>query len=259
MLVTVRVLRALWRLLRLAAHVLAGMATVVWCFPHWDGATRARRIQRWSARGLAILGVQLNVRGQPPADGPRLIVSNHISWLDVLVILAACPCRFVAKAEVHHWPVLGRLVAGAGTLFIERERKRDALRVVHRVVERLRAGDVVALFPEGTTSDGHTVLPFHANLLQAALATDVPVQPVGLAYRPVTALPEALVRHDAVIYVGDMTLLASLWRVATAHDVVACLHWGSAQCAAGRDRRTWASALRAEVARLAGLPPPVEP
>ena len=92
------------------------------------------------------------------------------------------PARFVSKADVRHWPLLGWLVACGGTLFIERERKRDALRVVHQMAEALQAGETVAVFPEGTTSDGHGLLPFHANLLQAAIATETPVQPVALRY-----------------------------------------------------------------------------
>nr|WP_236640465.1 lysophospholipid acyltransferase family protein [Tepidimonas charontis] len=255
---SISTLRALGRLLRLALHVLAGLWTVTRRFPHWDADTRAARIQTWSAQALAILGVAVRVHGEPPAHGPRLVVANHVSWLDILVIDAVRPCRFVAKADVHRWPLLGRLVAGAGTLFIERERKRDALRVVHRLAERLQAGDVLAVFPEGTTSAGATVLPFHANLLQAALATDTPVQPLGVAYRAAGAAPDALARHDAPVYVGDTSLLTSLWRVVRAHDLVACLHWGEAQTAQGRDRRSWAVALRAEVAALAGLPPPID-
>ena len=96
---------------------------------------------------------------------------------------AVHPARFVSKADVGHWPFIGYLVASGGTLFIERERKRDALRVVHQIAAALQAGDIVAVFPEGTTSDGHDVLPFHANLLQAAIATAAPVQPLVLRYR----------------------------------------------------------------------------
>ncbi len=251
-------MRALWRLVRLVLHVLGGLWTVVQRFPQCDEPTRARHIQAWSAQALVILGVRVAVVGEPTLGGPCLVVANHVSWLDILVINAVRPCRFVAKADVHHWPLLGRLVAGAGTLFIERERKRDALRVVHHLAERLQAGDVLAIFPEGTTSDGRTVLPFHANLLQAALATAAAVQPVGLAYRPAGVPPDDLRRHDAPAYVGDTSLLASLWRVARACDLVAHLHWGSLQFADGRDRRTWAAALRSEVAALAGLPPPVD-
>ena len=98
-------------------------------------------------------------------------------------IHAVCPqARFVSKADVKHWPVLGRLVDAADTLYLERERRRDAMRVVHRMSEALAAGDTVAVFPEGTTGEGRDLLPFHANLLQAAIATATPVQAVALRF-----------------------------------------------------------------------------
>lgn len=247
---------ALLRALRLLGHVLRGLWTVRRHFPRWDEAERARRVQAWSAQLLELLGVPLRQQGEPPPAG-SLVVANHVSWLDILAVDAARPCRFIAKADVHRWPLLGALVAGAGTLFIERSSRRDALRVVHQAAERLRAGDVLAFFPEGTTSDGHTVLPFHANLLQAAVVTDAPVVPLGVAYRRAGDAPGR--RHDAPAYVGDMTLLTSLWRVLRAADLEAELRWGTPQRAAGRDRRAWAADLRAEVARLAGLPPPASP
>ena len=243
---------ALLRALRLLGHVLHGLWTVRRHFPRLDETERARRKQAWAQRLLELLGVQLRTRGVPPAAG-SLVVVNHVSWLDIVAIDAVQPCRFIAKADVHRWPLLGALVAGAGTLFVERASRRDALRVVHLAAERLQAGDVLAFFPEGTTSDGGTVLPFHANLLQAALATGRPAVPLGIAYRHAGA-PQR--RHEAPVYTGAMTLLASLWRVLRAPDLVVELHWGAAQAAQGRDRRAWAADLRAEVARLAGLPPP---
>jgi 1-acyl-sn-glycerol-3-phosphate acyltransferase len=248
--------RAAGRLLRLVGHLLRGLHTLRTRFP---GATEAQRqadIQAWSQQALRILGVHLQVLGEPPVAGPLLVVSNHISWLDIVALNAARPCRFVSKADVKHWPVVGRLVAGSGTLFIEREKRRDALRVVHHMAERLRAGDVLAVFPEGTTGDGQGVLPFHANLLQAALAADSAIQPVGLAYLhgQGQGLQGEAARHNAPTYIGDTTLVASIWRTVCASDVQATVHWGEPDTAQGRDRRAWAEALRAEVARLADLP-----
>lgn len=244
--------RAAVRLLRLVLHLLRGLHTLRTRFPTASEAQRQQAIRDWSRRLLAILGVQLQVLGEPPAAGPLLVLSNHISWLDIIVLNAARPGRFVSKADVRHWPLIGRLVAGSGTLFIERDQRRDALRVVHHMAERLRAGDVLVVFPEGTTGDGRAVLPFHANLLQAALAADSAIQPVGLAYlhgNGQALLGEAR-RHDAPTYIGETTLVASLWRTACARDVQATVHWGEPDTAQGRDRRAWAQALRAEVARL---------
>src|SRR3569832_1870289 len=111
-----------------------------------------------------------------------LLVANHISWLDILVVHAARHCRFVSKSEVKRWPLIGTLATGANTLNIERESRRDAVRVVHHMAEALRAGDVLAVFPEGTTSDGRALLPFHANLIQAAISAAAPVLPVALSF-----------------------------------------------------------------------------
>lgn len=252
----VNTLRAAGRLIRLTWHLLRGLRTLRRDFPVLGEAQRQQAIRDWSTQALRILGVHLQVLGEPPLAGPLLVVSNHMSWLDIFVLNASRPCRFVSKADVKHWPLVGELVAGSGTLFIEREKRRDALRVVHHMAERLQAGDVLAVFPEGTTGEGQGLLPFHANLLQAALATDSPIQPVGLVYlhgQGQALLGEAP-RHQAPVYVGSTTLLSSLWRTASAPDLQATVHWGEVDTAQGRDRRAWAEALRAEVARLSDQP-----
>ncbi|HJV96953.1 MAG TPA: lysophospholipid acyltransferase family protein, partial [Albitalea sp.] len=187
--------------------------------------------------------VALHASGTP-RDGATMLVANHVSWLDILAINAVAPTRFVSKADVRGWPLLGWLVACGGTLFIERERKRDALRVVHQVAQALEAGDRVAVFPEGTTSDGHGLLPFHANLLQAAIATETPVQPIALRFsdasQPVSA---------AAAYVGDTSLLQSLWWVVTARGLQAHVQWLPPQGSRHLDRRALADNLREHIAQ----------
>lgn len=249
-----RALRAVIRLARLTLHLWRGLRELDIRFPELSPSARRDAIQRWSHEALRILGVHLQVLGEPPTTGPLLVVGNHMSWLDIFVLNASRPCRFVSKADVRHWPWVGRLVAGSGTLFIERENRRDALRVVHHMAEHLRAGEVLAVFPEGTTGEGQGVLPFHANLLQAAVATHSPALPVGLAYvrGDGRAVPGEAPRHEAPLYIGDTTLVMSLWRTAMATDLQATVHWGEPDAAQGRDRRLWARALRHEVARLAG-------
>ncbi len=196
-----------WRLVRVAVHVLHGMAVVALRFGSLDAAARQQRIGWWSRGLLRAIGVRLVAEGEFRA-GANLLVANHVSWLDIAAIHAVCPrARFVSKADVRHWPLLGWLVASVGTLFIERERKRDALRVVHQVAAALQAGETVAVFPEGTTGDGRELLPFHANLLQAAIATEVPVQPVALRYTE-----PGLEWSPAVEFVGATTLVHSVWR-----------------------------------------------
>ena len=237
-------LRAVWRLARVVVHGLHGLAVVMLLFPRLDAAARHRRIAWWARGLLAALGVGLRVDGvfRP---GAKLIVANHVSWLDIMAVHAVCPeARFVSKADVQHWPVIGTLVASAGTLYIVREKARDALRVVHQMAEALRAGDTVAVFPEGTTGLGREPLPFHANLLQSTIATGVPVQPVALRFSDA--------RHEispAADFTGAITLAQSLWMLACGEGVVVRLRVLGAQATAHADRRALAAHLRAQIAQ----------
>lgn len=242
-----RGLRAIWRLLRIALHVLHGVAIVLSGFGRLDRDERLRRVQWWAGKMLRVAGVAHRVDGAARPGGVLLVI-NHVSWLDIVAIHAACPqARFVSKADVKHWPVLSRLVDAAGTLYLERERRRDAMRVVHHMGEALAAGDTVAVFPEGTTGTGHALLPFHANLLQAAIATATPVQPVALRFADA---------HDAVsaavAYVGDTSLLQSLWWVACAEGLSVRVQFLDVQGSAHADRRALAQHLREQIEAALG-------
>lgn len=242
-----RRLRALWRIARAIVHLVYGLAIVTLFFsPASGGAARARHTRRWSAAFLRLLGVQLQTLGAP-RPGAKLIVANHVSWLDILAIDAVEPARFVSKAEVRHWPLFGRIAVATGTLFIERERARDALRVVHQMAAALQAGDTLAVFPEGTTSDGRALLPFHANLLQAAIATATPVQPVALRFSDAT---HAI--SPAVEFVGATTLLQSVWAIACAEGLCVRVAMLPAQSVAHADRRRLAQRLQDEIGMAIG-------
>jgi 1-acyl-sn-glycerol-3-phosphate acyltransferase len=238
-----RALRAARRALRVLLHVMHGMAVVALRFASLNEAGRQERIAWWSAGLLDALGVGLRVQGTF-RPGATLLVINHVSWLDIAAVHAACPrARFVSKADVRHWPLLGWLVGAVGTLFIERERKRDALRVVHQMAGALAAGDTVAVFPEGTTGDGTALLPFHANLLQAAIATATPVQPVVLRYmQPGHAV------SPAVAWVGATSLLHSVWMIAGACGLAVTVQALDARGSAHADRRALARTLREDIA-----------
>jgi 1-acyl-sn-glycerol-3-phosphate acyltransferase len=228
-----------WRVLRLLVHGVHGLAIVLVRFPSLSVAARQQRIGWWSAKVLRLLGIELRSDGMP-RPGAKLVVANHVSWLDIAALHAVLPeARFVAKADVKRWPLIGRLVAGAGTLFIERESKRDALRVVHQSAAALQAGDSVAVFPEGTTGDGRTLLPFHANLLQAALATGTPVQPVLLRFFDAEHRASPLVE-----FLGDTTLAQSVWRIACARGLGVAVSVLPAEGSAHADRRALAVHLR---------------
>ena len=238
--------RALWKILRGLWHLLMGLWTIRMHFPELSPEQREMRVQAWALQLLALWGIHLQVIGQPVTAGPALMVSNHISWLDILVIHAARYCRFVSKSDIRAWPLVGALATGAGTLYIERASRKDALRMVHDMADAMREGDVVAVFPEGTTSDGLSLLPFHANLIQSAIAAQAPVQPMSLKFVDARSGEMTL----APCYIGNDTLLGSVWRTLTAPPITAVVHFGPPQQAEGRERRAWAQALREEVERL---------
>lgn len=243
--------RAVWRLGRALVHIIAGLLTILLRFPRLNEEQRAIRVQVWSRGMLACLGIRLEVQGDATLPGPLLLVANHISWLDITSLHAARFCRFVSKADVQAWPLIGALASGVGTLFIQRESRRDAMRVVHHMADSLRAGDVLAVFPEGTTGEGIELLPFHANLLQAAIAAGSPVQPVALQFIDSHSGERSL----APCYVGDDTLLGSVWRTVRARGITVRIVFGEPQPAQGRERRAWALSLREDVISLRAQAP----
>jgi len=245
----VRYAKAVWRLLQVLQHILHGLWTIWRVFPRLSQQERDARAQVWAQALLNKLAIELVVRGVP-ADGPVLLVANHISWLDIVAMQAARHCRFISKSDVRHWPLVGMLAAGAGTLFVERASRRDAMRVVHQMADQLRAGDVLAVFPEGTTGDGTQVLPFHANLLQAAISVNVAVQPVAMGFADGVTGQASLVP----CYIGDDTLVQSLWRTACTDRLQAVVQYGQSQTAQGRDRRNWAEDLRQAVVAMRQTP-----
>lgn len=203
-----------WRLARLIAHLFAGLLLVGLWFPLIAPPHRNRLKACWSRRLLGIMGIELRVVGSVPDGG--LLVANHISWLDIFVISAARPTAFVAKAEIGKWPLLGWLAGKVDTLFIVRGSRHHAQHIAHEMTARLQAGHSVAVFPEGTTSDGRQVMPFHAALLQPAISAAHPVQPLAIRYLghngDYTATPA---------YIGEISLGDSLHRTLAQRGIVA--------------------------------------
>jgi len=211
-----------WRIARATALMLRGLLIALFVLDRPDVRLRNRHMQPWSASLLDILDVGLDVHGElPDDDAPVFIAANHVSWLDIWVINAVCPTLFVAKSEIRGWPVFGWLAARVGTLFIERARRVDTRKVNDRIVARLAiAGERIAVFPEGTTTDGSVVRPFHASLFLPAVGAGARVFPVAIRY-----LDAAGVRSDVPAYVDDMSLLQSMWRIAGAQGLRAELHF----------------------------------
>jgi 1-acyl-sn-glycerol-3-phosphate acyltransferase len=198
-----------YRYVRTCVHVGAGIATTLLVFPLVSPARKRALVKRWSRRLLRILAVEARVHGDVAARGGNvLIVANHISWLDIFVLNSVHPVRFVAKSELARWPIVGAMIRGAGTLFIERTKRGDTRRVNSHVALVLASGDVVAIFPEGTTTDGLDMLPFKSSLLQPIVEAEGHVQPVAIRYRA----PDGTL-SVAPAYVGETSFAESFWQV----------------------------------------------
>ena len=196
-----------YRFVRTCVHAVEGVGTTMLVFPLVSPERRRALVKGWSARLLRILKIEARVEGEV-ATGNVLLVSNHVSWLDIFVLNAHHPVRFVAKSEIARWPVLSQMVRGAGTVFIERERRRDTHRVNEDMARLLAGGDVVAIFPEGTTTDGRDILPFKSSLLQPIVDAQGHVQPVALRYRD-----HAGEHASAPAYVGETTFVQCFWAI----------------------------------------------
>ncbi|QWD95350.1 1-acyl-sn-glycerol-3-phosphate acyltransferase [Polynucleobacter sp. MG-Unter2-18] len=205
--------------MQILAHVIGGVCILSFLFPWLNRGQKDRRIQQWSQKLLKIFGIRLRVIGaERLLTSPYLLASNHISWLDIHVINAFKPVRFVAKSEVRGWPVFGWMAEQLGTVFIRRDSARHARQVVDQMAEVLRV-ESVCIFPEGTSTVGEAVLPFKPNLFEAAILAPAPVFPMAIAYRS----RSTGLRSDAPAFIGDMGLLESMSNVISSGDVDAHL------------------------------------
>ncbi len=174
------------RIARLLLHLARGLLIAAIVFPFIGDARRRTHIRRWSRQLLAILAIRLHV--VPPAAARArtperaMLVANHVSWIDIFAIDAVMPARFVAKSEVARWPLVGWLSTRAGTLYVRRTRRHDTARINRDVRSALQRGDLVAVFPEGTTTDGSRLRKFHSSLLQPAVSEQAAIVPVALSY-----------------------------------------------------------------------------
>lgn len=204
----------------LVLHVFFGLLLVCGVFPLVSLATRNRIKRKWSVWLVRVCGARLRVSGVAldallaatgvlPGSRGQLLLANHVSWMDIFAIAGALPARFVAKSEIGQWPLLGALATRAGTLYIERGRRHAVAGTNDLVLQHLRAGESVAVFPEGTTSRGDELLPFHSNLLAPALQGGAAVWPVLVRYTQRGAF------SDAAAFVGELTLVGSLAKVLT--------------------------------------------
>lgn len=197
----------------------------------------------WFRTVCFVLGVQFSIQGTP-LTGDGLWVSNHISWLDVVILGALQPVAFLAKSEVAAWPVIGFLGRQSGNLFIRRG--YGGKQIAETMTQRLRCGDRLVLFPEGTTTRGDTVLHFHGRLLQPAISACVPVQAVAISYQGVAA--------EQIPFVDDDEFLPHLLRLLHQPQICVTIHFGEPLPVSDTvQRNTLANSARSQVLTALGL------
>lgn len=183
---------------------------------------------------LALIGVRVRVVGAPAPARPLLIVANHVSWLDILVLGSRLPLCFVAKSEVARWPLFGTLAKLQRTVFVDRDRRQQTGEATAQIAGRLLGGEAVVLFAEGTSSDGIRILPFKSALVGSvhqALGTShghdsIAVQPLSLAYTRFDGLPVGRALRERVAWYGDADLIPHFIRVLASGATDVTLSWG---------------------------------
>lgn len=216
------------------------------------GGEKRWRVERvmswWNAVLLDLFNIQVRVHGNR-LEGPRLLVANHVSWLDISVIGSLEPTRFVAKSEIRHWPIAGALANVCGTFYIRRG-KGGARPLLDKAVPHLKAGGSFVVFPEGTTTDGSSVLPFHARLFQAAIEAQCPVQPIALRFG------RGVDGGSVAPFIGDDDLASHMLRLLKEPALVVDVTYCTPISADGLDRDTLALAAHAIIARVVAEPLP---
>lgn len=237
------------KILRLMAEFTrAGL--VLWLlFPRLQRDDKLKQIQRWASKVLLILEVQVQCDRPPATDGAGLVVANHLSWLDILVIQSLRPGVFVAKSEVRRWPLVGSMAQACATIFVERSSPRSTLAMVNGTLRAFEQGYSVVAFPEGTSSNGSDLAVFRANIFEGAIKARTHVQPVTLSYlHAQTGLP-----HDAAHFTGDMSLVSSLRRVMAGSTIKTLVHFGERIHSQGHSRKSLANqaqqSIRAQLTR----------
>ncbi|SEO81676.1 lysophospholipid acyltransferase family protein [Aquisalimonas asiatica] len=250
-----RTLRRFVRIPLLFVHVVVGVVVIL-AATGWDRLRRrslhqglARRMQVfWCWSICRLLGVRIHVHGVPAVDPPALFVSNHLSWLDILVISTQWPVSFLSKSEVRAWPGIGAVATALGTLYIERGARNASGQANAVMAQRLSEGYRVIFFPEGTTSGGSELLPFRPRLYQAALDAGAPVQPLALCY-----LNRDGALSDAAPFVNNDPLLRHVIRLAGEPRTDCRINVCSAIDVEGRRRSELSALSRAAMANALGL------
>jgi 1-acyl-sn-glycerol-3-phosphate acyltransferase len=205
---------------------------------------RALWLQSASRGVLSSLGIQYSVHGTPPSDG--LVVSNHLSYLDILIHSSVMPCAFVSKTEINKWPYFGVAARAGGTLFIDRSSRASVAAVAAEMTRRLKLPIPVLLFPEGTSTDGSQLLPFHTSLFEPAVKAGALVTPAAVRYVIQGGVPES-----ELCWYGNAPFLPHLWKALGTPGFSARVAFGTP--AAYADRREASRSARAQVSDMRGI------
>jgi 1-acyl-sn-glycerol-3-phosphate acyltransferase len=253
----VTVLRAL--VLTMGLILVSAVGVVIQCTLFWLDLPAARTFpMRYHRTVCRLIGLRINLHGAIAEARPLLLVSNHVSWLDITVIGSLVPLSFVAKQEVASWPVFGLFARLQRSVFIDRNRRRGAHAANAALAERLKAGEVMVLFAEGTSSDGNRVLPFKSAILGAAEQAvreshlpEVAIQPMAIAYTHRHGLPIDRLERPFYAWYGNMDLLPHIWGVLKHGPVDVSIALGPVHATADfADRKQLSRALESEVRRM---------
>lgn len=221
---------------RLLAEFIRAIFILWILFPRLDRPQRLDHGRRWAQRILLILGIEIQCDGVSMPAGAGLVVSNHLSWLDILVIQSLMPAVFVAKAEVRGWPLIGWMAHSCATIFVNRSSRVSAREMADSAASLIEQGFSVVAFPEGTSGDGRDLGTFHSNIFEGAIKTGALVQPVTLKHlHGLTGMPTT-----AAIYIDDMTLMDSLKNVLATSNLIIQVHLGDCIASAGHGRKSLA-------------------
>jgi len=234
---------ACFRLVRVLCHIVYGMLLAC-LYPLLHKSFQYHIVKSWSRELLQMMqiGLEADESDYSTSERGQLVVANHISWLDAVALNAVTPSFFVAKAELLDWPLLGWMCKRIGTLFIKRDARRDAARINREIAEMLRQGENIALFPEGTTTDGRQLCHFHSSLLQGAIDVDATISPIVIRY-----CDSAGHVNDDAVFIGEMTFIQSLWKMVCSPSLyIMVIHLPALACA-GKARRELAAEVQKSI------------
>lgn len=239
------------RITRIILHTFYGVFLATFILPTVTNRQRNWIISYWSRRLVNMMNIQIKIEGIAPTHDltSTMFVGNHISWLDIHVLNSIRAVRFIAKSEIRRWPVFGWLAKQTNTLFIERDQKKDALRVIDKASKSLTKGDCLCFFPEGTTTDGTELLTFKGSLIQAPINAKAKVWPFVIEYPNQQGQP-----NKAMAFAGDTTLLASIWQIVSLSQPQATITFLPKISPEGHERRGLTIAVRHAIATHLNMP-----